>query len=969
MFPWTSRTTNPALLFYGGLAALALNLYASDGRLPSTSGTDELVLGAWSLWYSYFFMQSLFSKYVKGGFRRELFYLIYRPRWLWHQPGRDMILEGLRDGDILREQLEAYRLGIRRTISQKSPQELLDYVMSGPLEILLWVDSAGLPTETAERISRHNHVAQQSRWTMTLNDSNMHGRLATLYYRQVPVLAMGYRDDPDESWTEAFLFDPYTRHNGKLARISAPPTIRGAALAVLGPWEHVQPQWRKQLGPYLGAAQRITIAPSTWALQARVAASGLAVSGREPVLFAHARPTATEVGGLYFIEKAGGVVRTLAGREAFPLEPGALLGESALSPALVGGAREAVDEFLSVVRPHVPVSQFIRLNMDILRADTPWSMLLALLSQAMGAHMLQFELPEKPCEDYFTRDIALAPDIDGNLHWYTLQEIMTEARATTTEELKQQIHTRHILSVLLGPYSRLVHNWAHRVQGRWRALQFRWTQVQFGREARRYRISAAMMRAESLHEKWLAFLRPQWFEVPLPVYVDPELDVRRLMVFSDVHGIVRSDHDSPIDPKIVAEIERAGQTGRADFFFISGSSTQDADPAYRARTENDAWRSQPVGWVDAFLRAFGPSLRPYLHLYGAMGGDQFDPLTGKTKYLHGFLPQAAFEGLRLLLQVFLEQQKHPWGFAGAPEAKMARLALARIPWLLSYEDERRLRAGDFRTPEQFRNVMELIRHGIDPNAKLIFRGPDMEFQVERPSLDLRPLRARLRGALAENPHLMLNQMRPPAPLIFGYRHHLKVSRTSKEWAMNGILVNALPLAIPSDESRQELVVGVGDGFADRGVYLRADVGLHLGLEKKLPLTGRDNIVMVYDRHGRDDVSMNASPAVFRRLTEAIGKPFREWRYFQVPNRHGHWRWSSLQELSRAAGGKSLAELTRDQARFRHRVLAWIGMGFLMTVSDFLGASFLIQAASRLLAGGLGGYLMYGAVIRRYESAA
>jgi hypothetical protein len=209
-----------------------------------------------------------------------------------------------------------------------------------------------------------------------------------------------------------------------------------------------------------------------------------------------------------------------------------------------------------------------------------------------------------------------------------------------------------------------------------------------------------------------ASLSSKHFEVPIPVGIDPEKKIGRVVLVSDVDGVVRKKVLEGVEPRVVGPYASLAQTGKASITFISGSPVQS-----RA---TEPWRQDNAPLGPSFHQAFG-AWPEGVRLFGAMGGQLYQPETSGIYLNEPYTFEQQYEASRLLIQTFLELVRSQ----GNDEQQRAAVELlADIPPALSVEDARRRNIPDqlTQTPLDFAGVMEGIRSRIDPHTRLIWRG-------------------------------------------------------------------------------------------------------------------------------------------------------------------------------------------------------------------------------------------------------
>jgi len=427
-----------------------------------------------------------------------------------------------------------------------------------------------------------------------------------------------------------------------------------------------------------------------------------------------------------------------------------------------------------------------------------------------------------------------------------------------------------------------------------------------------------LLYAKGLPALLLAFLIPQWMNVHVPegMALDQILNVQNVRVVSDVDGVFRERHGE-IDAKAISLVEQSTDQGMA-MAFLSGSPVGNI-PA-------ESWNKDNPEIGDAIRLKFKNRKMPEgVKILGAMGGQTYN-LKNKNhiEYYEPYSPYEMHVAAVCILHTFLATAMMDPQFKTKAEELSEKLNALNAPdketvWLGSHLE-------GLRTPQVFKEIVEEIRTFIQPSLQLKFRGSEVEIQImdiDKQRFDFKPLKRGLEEIIKGQRILKDSQ-------VYAGSHYIKISKFSKAIAAQTFF---------GKRKRGTLFITVGDDVVDIPMFnpAVADLSFNVGSGSIIPADGFDHLTTVRTDNGKDEIHVRGTQAIFANLSEAFGKPFQNYRYFQMPDAEGQWHWVSIDDCLKIANASSLEEMIHQQQRQLFSFLT----GFIAVVSGIVFAAWFL----------------------------
>jgi Ser/Thr protein kinase RdoA (MazF antagonist) len=384
--------------------------------------------------------------------------------------------------------------------------------------------------------------------------------------------------------------------------------------------------------------------------------------------------------------------------------------------------------------------------------------------------------------------------------------------------------------------------------------------------------------------------------VPVPANIDPAKKIAHVIILSDFDGIWRLNSGEPLDPKVVRLFQDHLATGRAHLAVISGS------PAVALVKDPLPWQreGEPLGNLVAGLF---PDPKQGVTVYGYTGGQEYDRETGQGKFaVPVYEDVQAFAISKILLgayveEVLMKQLKDP-GLIAAARALIVRVQQTSFDPSFKEVGSRLM---------VWEPVMSLIRAQINPSVWFLDRGTEIEIGNRDPQLNFFAMGQKVRQGIKSEPSL--SSLKEEDLGYFSESHCTKITRSTKYRAAVSFrdkVLDSLTRELPLKEDEQVLVVGLGDANIDVPMYRASNLAFHMGEASHVGGSGLDSVVLVRGSEGSERQKVQGAAMVLDNLFAALGKPFREFKYFQTEDPSGAWTWKSLQDLNTLFPGRSEA---------------------------------------------------------------
>ena len=382
--------------------------------------------------------------------------------------------------------------------------------------------------------------------------------------------------------------------------------------------------------------------------------------------------------------------------------------------------------------------------------------------------------------------------------------------------------------------------------------------------------------------------------VPVPANIDPAKKIAHVIILSDFDGIWRLNSGKPLDPKVVGLFQNLIATGRARLAVISGS------PAVALVKDPLPWQreGEPLGNLVAGLF---PDQKQEVAVYGYTGGQEYDRKTGQGKFAVPIYEDAqAFAISKILLgayieEVLIKQIKDP-GLTVAAQALLVQVQQTAFDPSFKEVGSRLM---------VWEPVMSVIRGKINPSVWFLDRGTEIEIGNRDSQLDFFAMERKVVQGTKSEPSL--KNLKEEDLVYFSEPHCTKITRSTKYRAAASFrdkALDSLRRELPLKEDEQVLVVGFGDANIDVPMYRASDLAFHMGKTAHVEGSGLDSVVLVRGSEGSEGQKVQGTAMVLDNLYAAIGKPFREFKYFQTADPSGAWTWKSLQDLNQLPPGRS-----------------------------------------------------------------
>lgn len=358
--------------------------------------------------------------------------------------------------------------------------------------------------------------------------------------------------------------------------------------------------------------------------------------------------------------------------------------------------------------------------------------------------------------------------------------------------------------------------------------------------------------------------------------------IEQVILISDVDGVVREGAEAIADPRIIQLSKSLLRNKSVDIAFISGTAI-----------ENDltleTWRRGNVPLSQVFGHSFAEELlAKRVTIYGVLGGHRMNE-DGTLQVVDEYSPQISWELAKLLLYGFLKEAIDH----GTPLQKdIAHQLQTKLDILTPIEFY-----SSNVTPQEFYEIIAVIREHLDPNLRLISNGSLIETQTSNPPWNTLLSSQWLKEEINYPRHLVYNL--PPFQKQIatgltkrndeGY-NYLLISKTNKGLTTKNHIKEKL------DYLPNALIVTIGDTQVDFPMHENAHLAFHVGLEQVWRDNLLPNCIMVRNEKGEDCQHVIGTLKVLNLLEEAIGKSFYDFKYIPVCDASGQWSYYSIREM-------------------------------------------------------------------------
>ena len=377
--------------------------------------------------------------------------------------------------------------------------------------------------------------------------------------------------------------------------------------------------------------------------------------------------------------------------------------------------------------------------------------------------------------------------------------------------------------------------------------------------------------------------------VMLKAGLDPDRVIQGIVLVSDVDGVIRNG--GSIDQKIVDRIKPLVEQGYMDVRYISGSAV--LWPAF-IENAGEEWRRDNPALGKAFVEAFGAEWlqrhERHVEVAGAMGGQRLKLEEGHpaVEFIpgHQYTEEQMFNGLKMLLQSFLM-------LAASVKPDKAREAmdlLARLAPVEHNAHDVMMTPEGALTPDVFREVMLGIRENIDPRARLINRGSDLELAVTRGMFPLDKAVPELNKLLTEIGSSFA-KVDVQQRLVAVGSNYLKISKHSKAAAAEEFIHDR------ETQHQGWVTFSLGDGAVDVPMFEATQLSFFVGDDNELGTTRLlENTTYVRSPQGDARTLADGTVNVLGKITDAVNKPFKDLQCWTARKPDGMWDMLSLAEL-------------------------------------------------------------------------
>lgn len=371
----------------------------------------------------------------------------------------------------------------------------------------------------------------------------------------------------------------------------------------------------------------------------------------------------------------------------------------------------------------------------------------------------------------------------------------------------------------------------------------------------------------------LLFILPialQSEELFIPSHFENGEIIEQVILISDVDGVIRDSIEATADPRIIAAIKELLKNKNVDVTFISGTPVAND-------SSTEIWRRGNISLTKVFGDSFTQELLDKrVSIYGVLGGQRMNEY-GEVEVLDEYSPELKFEIARLVLQAFLIEVIEN----GTLEQKQLAQNLQEQLKVLHLKNPNQPSAI---TPEEFSEIVLMVREHFDPEFRMICNGALIETHTSNPPWQSTFSSNWLINEI-EKPHYLSSSLTPEQRRIAtGYAkrgengiNYLLVSKTNKGIAIKRHIEEKLK-TFPN-----ALIITIGDTQVDFPMHQHAHLSFHVGKEQVWINNYLPHCMMVRDSHGNDSQHVSGTLHILKTIHEGIGKAFHELNYVPVSN--------------------------------------------------------------------------------------
>ncbi|MFN0117568.1 MAG: hypothetical protein ACKVQC_04645 [Elusimicrobiota bacterium] len=377
--------------------------------------------------------------------------------------------------------------------------------------------------------------------------------------------------------------------------------------------------------------------------------------------------------------------------------------------------------------------------------------------------------------------------------------------------------------------------------------------------------------------------------------LDQSKPIARIVIAADVDGTLRDDEHKNVDPEIMEELINLDKTGRVRFAAISGSAV--------GGIETDDWRRDNLAIGPAFNNEMEGYSPQYIDLYGSMGGQNIHGNSGTAQLLDMYTPEQAFEAIHVILKAYLEEVRDSQ--FSDPKNKKLVLPLLELleniqfPSHVKTSFDLPLSLSDFQVimesvTDPFKEIMLKIRDGgINPGARLIWRGTDVEFYAPVRDIDLNNLAVRFNF----DNSVLLKALPESERSVLSGKVFAKVSKTTKKERTRLFLTEQGQSA-----EGQVLYVTIGDTHGDfpmHEVSLKGHLGFHVGESQIVESYPKGNLIFIRRQSGAGESHVQGTLQVLRALRQGLteGRKFGDYEIYSRQGKDSKWQLFSGHQIT------------------------------------------------------------------------
>lgn len=372
-------------------------------------------------------------------------------------------------------------------------------------------------------------------------------------------------------------------------------------------------------------------------------------------------------------------------------------------------------------------------------------------------------------------------------------------------------------------------------------------------------------------------------EVHIPASFHEDRPFEKLILISDVDGVIRDGVESYADPRIVTAIEKLLQNPNVDVTFISGTPVANDFSV-------ETWRQGNISLNKVFAGLFQDELHEHrVTIFGLLGAHRMK-WDGSLEASDDYSPEVSFELGRLLLHAFLQEVL----FHGTESQKELATSLNQQLDQLNLADPNHY---SHVSHDEFADIVGIIRRELDPGLRLISNGALVETHTSYPLWNT-AISSKWMAEEMEKSNYQVSALPPSQRQIA----HGVAKRGDQE--LNFLLISRTNKGITIKRHIEEkllqhpeaLVVTLGDTQVDFPMHQYAHLAFHVGLEKVWKDNKLSQCMMIRGPTGNDKQHLEGTLEVLQLLENGLGQPFSELRYIPHCDPSGQWSYHSIREL-------------------------------------------------------------------------